>query len=225
VGLASLADPVGFWRSVGASINTFAVESMIDELAQAAGQDPYLFRRSKLTDPRWIAVLDAAAALGNWTSAPPSGRARGIAIGTAFNSIVAQVVEVSNVTATSVRVNRVSLAIDCYIPVNPGQIEAQMQGGIVHGLNAALYGQQTFLNGKAQAANFNRSKMIRLGEMPTIAITTIAAPTASVRTANIGGAGELGVPAFAPALCNAIAKLTGVRRRSLPLFPGATMGD
>ena len=216
--------PVGFWRSVGASLNTFCVESMIDELAALAGQDPYMFRRSKLTDPRWIAVLDAAAALGNWTQPPPSGHFRGIAVGTAFNSIVAQVVEISSVSAASLKVNRVSLAIDLYLPVNPGQIEAQMMGGIVHGLNAALYGQQTFVNGAAQAKNFNRSRMIRLGEMPQISVKIIPGPVLSDPKANIGGAGELGVPTFAPALANAYFKATGKRQRSLPFFPGAAMG-
>jgi isoquinoline 1-oxidoreductase subunit beta len=216
--------PIGFWRSVGASINTFAVECMIDELAAAAGVDPYQFRRSKLTDPRWIAVLDAAASLGNWSGITPSGRARGIAIGTAFNSIVAEVVEISSATSTSLKVNRVSCAIDCYLAVNPGGIQAQLQGGIVHGLNAALYGQQTFVNGAAQAANFSKSRMIRLQEMPQIDISIIPNPGAADRAANIGGAGELGVPTFAPALANAYFKLTGIRLRSLPLFPGSTMG-
>jgi isoquinoline 1-oxidoreductase subunit beta len=216
--------PVGFWRSVGASINTFAVESLIDELAALAGQDPYTFRRSKLTNPRWIAVLDAAAAAGNWTQAPPSGHFRGIAVGTAFNTIVAQVVEISSVTTTSLRVNRVSLAVDLYMPVNPGQIQAQMIGGIVHGMNAALYGQQTFLNGTGQAQNFNRSRMIRMGEMPQVGVTIIPPPAAADRAIAIGGAGELGVPCFAPALANAYFKATGKRQRSLPFFPGATMG-
>ena len=216
--------PVGFWRSVGASINTFAVESLIDELAAASGQDPYQFRRSRLTDPRWIAVLDAAADQAGWNTAPPAGRARGIAIGTAFNSIVAQVVEISSATATGVRINRVSLGIDCYVPVNPGQIQAQLQGGIVHGLNAALYGQQRFVNGVAQAKNFNQSRMIRLNEMPDIGIRIIPNPAAADRTVNIGGVGELGVPTFAPALANAFFKLTGKRQRSLPFFPGAIMG-
>ena len=217
--------PVGFWRSVGASINTFAVESLIDELAFAAGQDPYTFRRSKLTDPRWIAVLDAAATLGKWTSSPASGHFRGIAIGTAFNTIVAQVVEISSVTATSLRVNNVSLAVDLYLPVNPGQIEAQMMGGIVHGMNAALYGQQTFVAGAAQAKNFSNSRMIRMGEMPQVAVTIVPGPAVASRTVNIGGAGELGVPAFAPALANAYFKATGKRQRSLPFFPGARMSD
>ena len=216
--------PVGFWRSVGASINTFAVESMIDELAAAAGRDPYDYRRSKLTDPRWIAVLDAAATLGNWYAPLPAGRARGIAIGTAFNSIVAEVIEISSVTTTSIRVNRVSVAIDCYIGVNPGAIEAQLTGGVVHGLNAALYGRQSFTNGAAQSKNFNKSRMIRLNEMPQVAVTIMPNPAASSRTIPIGGVGELGVPTLAPALANAHARLTGSRVRTLPFFPNATMG-
>ncbi|MEZ5353839.1 MAG: molybdopterin cofactor-binding domain-containing protein [Bryobacteraceae bacterium] len=215
--------PVGFWRSVGASINTFCVESMIDELAFAANQDPYLFRRSRLTDPRWISVLDAAADLSNWSASSP-GRYRGIAIGAAFNSIVAQVVEVSSVTSSSLRVDRVWLAIDLYMPVNPGQIEAQMQGGIIHGLNAALYGQQTFSGGKAQATNFRNSRMIRANEAPQVAVRIMPAPASADRAANIGGAGELGVPTFAPALANAYFQATRTRRRSLPLFPGSRMG-
>lgn len=216
--------PVGFWRSVGASINTFAVESMIDELAAAAGQDPYQFRRAKLTDPRWVAVLDAAATAGNWSSPLPAGRARGIAIGPAFNSIVAEVVEISSVTSTSIRINRVAVAIDCYIGVNPGAIEAQLTGGVVHGLNAALYGKQTFANGAAQSKNFNRSRMIRLNEMPQVNVVIMPNPAAASRTVPIGGVGELGVPTLAPALANAHARLTGTRVRTLPFFPAATMG-
>ena len=215
--------PVGFWRSVGASLNTFGVECAIDELAAAAGQDPYLFRRGLLTDPRWIAVLDAAASLGNWSSAPPAGRARGIAIGTAFNSIVAEVVEISGATSTSVRVSRVAIAIDCYVAVNPGSIEAQLTGGMVHGLNAALYGRQTFVNGAAQSKNFRNSRMIRLNEMPDVLVSVMDNPAALDRRAIIGGVGELGVPTLAPALANAYFKLTGTRVRSLPFFPNATM--
>ena len=216
--------PVGFWRSVGASLNTFGVESMIDELAAAAGWDPYLFRRALLTNSRWIAVLDAAANLGGWNTPVPSGRARGIAIGTAFNSIVAEVVEISSVTSTSLRVNRVSIALDSYLTVNPGQVETQLIGGMVHGLNAALYGQQTFLNGVAQAKNFRNSRMIRLSEMPQVSVTIMPNPGAADRGATIGGVGELGVPTLAPALANAYFKLTGKRIRSLPLFPNSSMG-
>jgi isoquinoline 1-oxidoreductase beta subunit len=215
--------PVGFWRSVGASLNTFGVESMIDELAAAAGWDAYLFRRALLTDQRWINVLDAAATLGGWNTPVPVGHARGIAIGTAFNSIVAEVVEVSAATSTSLRVNRVAIALDSYLTVNPGQVEAQLIGGMVHGLNASLYGQQTFLSGAAQAKNFKNSRMIRLAEMPQVSVTIIPNPASIQRSATIGGVGELGVPTLGPALANGYFKLTGKRIRSLPLFPGAVM--
>lgn len=216
--------PVGFWRSVGASLNTFGVESMIDELAAAAGADPYEFRRRRLTDPRWLNVLNAAATLGNWSAPIANGRARGIAIGTAFSSIVAQVVEISTSGTTGFTVNRVSVVIDPYISVNPSFVEAQIVGGVVHGLNATLYGRQSFLNGVAQARNFSRSRMIRGNEMPQVNVRVVANPTLADRNVAIGGVGELGVPTLAPALANAYFKLTGVRQRSLPFFPDATMG-
>jgi isoquinoline 1-oxidoreductase beta subunit len=135
------------------------------------------------------------------------------------------VVQISNITATGLKIEKVAAVIDCYLHVNPGQVEAQISGGIVHGLNAAMYGQQTFVNGVAQARNFNRSRMIRANEMPTVAVQIIPAPASASRSIPIGGVGELGVPTFAPALANAYFKATGVRKRSLPLFPGATMGD
>jgi isoquinoline 1-oxidoreductase beta subunit len=204
---------------------TFGVESMIDELAAAAGADPYLFRRGLLTDPRWLAVLDGAAKLGGWGTALPTGHARGIAVGTAFNSIVAEVVEISRPTAATVRVHRVSVVLDCYLAVNPGQIESQLVGGVVHGLNATLYGKQTFVNGVAQARNFRNSRMIRMNEMPQETVAVMPNPAEASRTQKIGGVGELGVPTLAPALANAYFKLTGVRVRSLPLFPTATMDD
>ncbi|MCV2365785.1 molybdopterin-dependent oxidoreductase [Paucibacter sp. DJ1R-11] len=215
--------PVGFWRSVGASINTFAVESMIDELALAAKQDPYQFRRAQLTDPRWIAVLEAAANAAGWSAGAASGRALGIAIGTAFNSIVSQVVEVSNVGGLP-HVTRVWVAIDCGVAVNPGSIEAQLIGGVVHALNASFYGRQTFSNGAAQVKNFNNSRMIRLREMPQVKVIIMPSPPSS-RSTPLGGVGELGVPTFAPALLNAWFRLSGQRLRSLPLQPNATMGD
>ena len=216
--------PVGFWRSVGASINTFAVESMIDELALAAGQDGYRFRQARLTNPRWLAVLDQVARDSGWIAGPaPAGRARGIAVGTAFNTIVAQVVEVSN-NAGVPRVTRAWLAVDAYLTVNPGNAQAQIIGGVVHALNAAMYGRQTFANGAAQAKNFNNSRMIRIQEMPTVAVTLMPNPAAADRSVAIGGIGELGVPTFAPALANAWATLSGTRVRSLPFVPGATMG-
>jgi len=215
--------PVGFWRSVGASINTFAVESMIDELAAGAGQDPFQFRRARLTSPRWIAVLEAAAQAAQWNAAPPAGTARGIAIGTAFNTIVAQVVEVSK-TSSGLRVNRVWVAVDAYLTVNPGSVEAQIVGGVVHAINATLYGRQTFANGAAQVKNFNASRMIRMNEMPVVSVVLMPPPAVADRSVAIGGVGELGVPTFAPALANAWFRLTGERVRTLPFFPAATMG-
>ena len=217
--------PVGFWRSVGASINLFAVESLIDELALAAGQDPLQFRRAKLTDPRWLAVLEAAAALAGWGTPLPTGRARGIAVGSAFNSIVATVVEVSGSSAASFRVTKVAVALDCYLTVNPGNVEAQLVGGVVHGLNAALYGQQIFSNGAAQRRNFSNNRMLRLQEMPSVSVTLMPRPAVADRAVPIGGVGELGVPTLAPALANAVARLAGGSRvRTLPFFPNATMG-
>lgn len=216
--------PVGFWRSVGASINTFAVESAINELAALAGQDPLQFRRARLTDPRWIAVLDTVAGASGWSSPPPAGRARGVAIGAAFNSIVAMVVEASGTTLDNFRLTRVWLAIDCYLSVNPLNVEAQLIGGVVHAINATLYGQQTFSNGAAQRKNFNTNPMIRLGQMPTVSVSIVPRPPSTDRTVPIGGVGELGVPTFAPALAAALGKLTGQKIRSLPLRPNATMG-
>ncbi len=170
--------PVGFWRSVGASLNTFGVESMIDELAAAAGEDPYLFRRARLTDPRWIAVLDAAAALGNWIAASPAGRARGIAIGTAFNSIVAEVVEISGATATSLTVNRVSIALDCYLAVNPGSIEHSSRAAWCTDSTRPSTAARPSSSGVAQIKNFRNSRMIRAQEMPQVAVTIIPNPAA-----------------------------------------------
>lgn len=214
--------PVGFWRSVGASINTFAVESAMDEAAHAVGVDPYLFRRNQLTDPRWIAVLEAAANASGWHSPGPTGTAKGIAIGAAFGSICAQVVEAKKSTAGPV-VTRVWIAIDCGICVNPDQVKAQLMGGVIHGMNAALYGQQTFSNGAAQAANFNKNRVTLLMEAPEVSVTIIAGSID--RTRAIGGVGELGIPTFAPALANAWFKLTKVRVRDLPFVPGAKMSD
>jgi isoquinoline 1-oxidoreductase subunit beta len=216
--------PVGFWRSVGASINAFAVESMLDELAALAKQDPYQFRKRYLTDPRWMAVLDAAAALGNWSAPSAPGTAKGIAISSAFNSVVATVVEVSGTSVSNFKVTRVSVVIDSYLTVNPRNVEAQLSGGVVHGLNATLYGQQTFANGAAQRSNFNTNPVLRLSAMPVVAVQVMPMPATLDRNAKIGGVGELGVPTVAPALANAVFRLCGTRQRSLPFFPAATMG-
>jgi isoquinoline 1-oxidoreductase beta subunit len=222
--------PVGFWRSVGMSINTFAVESMIDELAALAGQDPYAFRLGLLTDPRWTAVLQAVATLSNYTAGPAPGHGLGMAITTYASSIVAQVVDVSLVSGNGYdgqpivfQVNNVWTALDCYLNVNPGQLQAQLVGGMVHGLNAALYGRQSFVKGAAQFSNFYQNRVIRLNQMPQVAVTLIPSPAQSSQSVPIGGAGEIGVPTLAPSLANAYFKASGKRIRTLPFFPNALM--
>ena len=222
--------PVGYWRSVGYSINCFAVESAIDEIALAINVDPLVLRRRLLTsssDPlaaRMLAVLNAAAASAGWeTTAPPAGRARGIAVGQAFGTIVAEVAELGVTTNTAGVVTdftlyKVACAVDCGTAVNPDSVEAQMQGGIFHGLSAAKWGELKWTAGKSNVTNFNRYRMTRLGEAPVITITILNSGAAMT------GCGEPGVPPIAPAIANALAKLTGTRYRNLPFFPGATMG-
>ena len=206
--------PIGFWRSVGNSYNAFVVESFIDELAHLEGADPYQYRRNLLiNNPRFLAVLDAAAELGEWTSPPPRGHSRGIAIAEAFGTVVAEVIEISSATATSVRLVSVSLAVDCGRVINPDSVKAQMEGGILHGLSAALWGHVTFNNGTASVSNFNKYRMLRMGEVPAINVAII--PSTNPPT----GAGEPAVPPAGPALANAYFKATGTRVRTLPFFP------
>lgn len=204
--------PVGFWRSVGHSINAFAVECAMDELALLAGADPVAFRLANLSGaPRAAAVLQRVADLCGWSSAPPAGRARGVALSVAFGSFVAQVAEVSSPSAGRLKVERVWCAIDCGQVVNPDTVEAQMQGGIVHGLTAAMWGRMTFTNGVASPRNFDRYRVTRMRDMPQIEVAIVASDAAP------GGVGEPGVPPIAPAVANAWARLTGTRVRSLPL--------
>jgi isoquinoline 1-oxidoreductase beta subunit len=213
--------PVGFWRSVGNSINIFVVESMIDELALAAGKDSYQFRRTLLAnDPQALAVLDAAAKLGGWGTALPAGRQRGIAIARCFGSIVAQVAEVSVPNATSVKVHSVACAVDSGLVVNPDTAEAQIQGGIAHGLTAMMWGHIPFSDGQANTSNFDSYRMTRISEMPVVSLKLM--PSGGF----IGGMGEIGVPCIAPAVVNAHAALTGKRVRDLPMFPAQSfMGE
>lgn len=211
--------PVGFWRSVGCSINTFAVESAIDELAVAAGMDPFAFRYQNMTlDPRATAVLRAADTLSSWRKSLPKGHAWGVALSEAFGTWVCEVVDISG-SATSIQVNRVACVVDCGQVINPGSVEMQMQGSIVHGLNAALWGQITFAAGVSSVKNFNNYRMLKIGEMPTVTVQVMPS------TAAPSGIGEPGVPPIAPAVANAFYRLTAKRVRTLPFFPGATMGD
>jgi isoquinoline 1-oxidoreductase beta subunit len=211
--------PVGFWRSVGHSINGFTTESAIDELALVLGQDPLAIRRQLLVnDTRRLAVLNAAAEMAGWGSALPAGRARGIALHISFGTIVAQVAEISLV-GNGIQVHRISCALDCGMAINPDAIEAQMQSGIVHGMASGLWGRIGFKAGTADVRNFNSYRMMRLREMPVVQVKIINGG------GPLGGIGEPGVPPVTPAIANAYAALTGIRLRSLPLFPGASTSN
>ena len=204
--------PVGFWRSVNNSFNAFAVETFIDELAAAAKQDPYEYRRGLLANaPRHRGVLELAAAKAGWGTPLPAGRARGIAVHKSFESFVAQVAEVSVSPEGTVRVHRVVCAVDCGVAVNPSTIVAQMQSGIVYGLAAALTGAITIDRGRVVESNFHDYPVLRLADMPAVEVHLV------VSTEEPGGVGEPGTPPIAPAVCNAIFALTGKRIRSLPI--------
>ncbi len=203
--------PVLWWRSVGHSHTAFVMESLIDELAQAAGRDPVEYRRALLRHhARHLGVLDLAVERAGWGSPAPPARARGVAVHESFGSFAAQVAEVS-VEKGAIRVHRVTCAIDCGIAVNPEAIAAQMESGIVYGLSAALYGRLTFKDGRVRESNFHDYPVLRQREMPVVQVHIARS------TEKPGGIGEVGVPPIAPAVANAVAALTGQRLRELPL--------
>jgi isoquinoline 1-oxidoreductase beta subunit len=203
--------PLGVWRAINYTQNAFYKECFIDEMAHAAGIDPYFYRRKLLTNsPRNLAVLDAAAKQADWNAPPPQGVFRGIALNEACGSYCAQVVEVS-VKNGEVRVHRVVAAIDPGHVVNPLSVEMQVQGAIVYALTAALYGEITIKDGAAEQTNFDGYEMLRLADAPKV--ETVIVPSGGFW----GGVGEPPVPPLAPALCNAIFAATGKRVRSLPL--------
>jgi isoquinoline 1-oxidoreductase beta subunit len=209
--------PVLWWRSVGSTHTAFAVEAFLDEVAEAAGKDPVAFRLALLAKhPRHTAVLKLAAEKAGWESALPEGRHRGIALAESFNSVVAQVVEISMPENGEMKVERVVAAVDCGTVINPDQVKAQVEGGIGFGLGAILQEELTLTDGEVDQANYDTYQPLRINQMPVVevhAIDSDAAPT---------GIGEPGVPPIGPALANAVYAAIKKRVRMLPFSKGLT---
>jgi isoquinoline 1-oxidoreductase beta subunit len=206
-----LTIPTNYWRSVGHSQNTFFAESFVDELAEAARMDPVEFRRRLLAKaPRLQGVLDVAAEKAGWGKPLPEGRYRGVAAVNCFGSFNAQVAEIS-IDQGKVRVHRVVCAVDCGQVVNPAGVVQQMQSAIVYGLSAALRGNITIDRGRVQQTNFHQYEPLRISEMPVVEVHIV--PSSNP----LGGIGEVGTPAIAPAVTNAIFAATKKRIRRLPI--------
>jgi isoquinoline 1-oxidoreductase beta subunit len=215
-GRAEPGPQVWFWRSVGHSQNAFFLESFIDELAHAAKADPLQFRLQLLSSkPRHRAVLEAAAAKAGWGKPLPAGRFHGLAVAESFGTYVAEVAEVSVGADGTPRVHKVVAAVDCGQTVNPLTIQRQIEGAIVYGLSAALYGRISHKDGRVEQSNFHDYPVLRMNEMPQVEVLILPSKEAP------GGIGEPGTPPIAPAVCNAIFAATGQRLRSLPIDSAA----
>ena len=203
---------VGYWRAVSHSMNVFANESFVDELAKNAGQDPYAYRMKMLNGkPRFANVLKLAAEKAGWGKPLAAGRSRGIALMEGYDSYMAQVAEISLNKDGSVRVHKVTVAADVGHMVNPDTVEAQLQSSIVFGIGAVLKHQITMKNGRVQETNYNSYEPVRMYESPQIDIVLVKS------TEKPGGIGEPGTAVVAPAIANAVAALTGKRVRRLPI--------
>jgi isoquinoline 1-oxidoreductase subunit beta len=206
------AVPTGFWRGVGPNNNVFAIESFMDELANRAGKDPVDFRRGLLgKNPRLLAALNLAAEKSGWGQPLPDRVGRGISVQPSFASFIATVVEAEIDELGEVKLRRVTCAVDTGIAVNPDTVRAQLEGGLIFGLTAALYGEVTIDKGRVQQSNFNDYRMLRIDQAPKIEVHVIKSGEAP------GGIGETGVVAGPPALRNAIYAATGVALRRLPI--------
>ena len=204
--------PTGFWRGVGPNNNVFAIESFIDELAQKVKKDPVNFRRDMLDkSPRLKAAMELATVKSGWGNPLPARTGRGIALQVAFGSFIATVAEAEVDTQGEVRIHRMVCVVDTGIVVNPDTVVAQMQGGLIFGLTAALYGKITINKGRVQQSNFNDYRMLRINEIPQIEVHLIKSGEAP------GGIGETGVTAAPPSLGNALFAATGIRLRHLPI--------
>jgi len=201
---------VGYWRSVSHALNAFANESFIDECAAAAGKDPYAYRMALLEkQPRFANVLRLAADKAGWSTAAPAGRARGIALMEGYDTYMAQIAEVSMQNGAPV-VHKVTVVADLGRMVNPDTVEAQIQSAIVFGLSAALYGEITLDKGRVQQTNFDRYRVVRMNESPTIDITLVQS------SEKPGGIGEPATALIGPAVANAVFAATGKRVRRMP---------
>lgn len=205
------AVPVLWWRSVGHSHSAFVMESLIDELAHAAKQDPLAYRRQLLKDhPRHLATLNLAAEKAGWEKPLPEGVFRGVAVHESFGSYVTQIAEVS-VKAGQVKVHRMVTAIDCGLAVNPDGVKAQMESSVAYGLGAALSSEISFKDGEVVQSNFHDYQVLRMKDMPKVEVYIVQS------SEKMGGVGEPGLPPVAPAVTNAIFAATGKRLRSLPI--------
>jgi isoquinoline 1-oxidoreductase beta subunit len=205
--------PVQWWRSVGSTHTAFAVECFIDRLAAAAGRDPVEFRRALLAGhPRHLGVMELAAGKAGWGTPMESGRGRGIAVHESFGTPVAQVAEVTVHDDGSFSVDRVVIAVDCGVAVNPDVIRAQMEGGMGFGLSAALTSELTLEKGRVVQSNFHDYTVLRINQMPKQVEVHIV-PSAQPPS----GVGEPATPVIAPAVANALASVTGQHFDRLPL--------
>ena len=206
--------PIGFWRSVGHSFNVFFLESFLDEMAKAAGKDPMAFRQGMLrAGSRELAVLQALATASSW-STKVSGVGKGVAMSRSFGgTIAAAVAEVSG-TSTSIKVGKVTLVLDCGTIINPDTVKAQVESAVIQGYAAAMWQDMPFTLGTPARKNFSTYRMPRMSEIPTINVVLMPGNGNPP-----GGVGEPALPPVAPAIGNAIAALTGTRKRSLPFFP------
>jgi isoquinoline 1-oxidoreductase beta subunit len=206
------AVPTGFWRGVGPNNNVFATECFMDELARKAGKDPIAFRRDMLgKTPRLRAALDLVAEKSNWGERLPPRVGRGVSAQPSFGSFIATVVEAEVDEQGEVHLRRITTAVDTGIAVNPDTITAQLEGGLIFGLTAALYGEVTIDKGRVQQSNFNNYRMLRIDQAPKIEVHVIKSGEAP------GGIGETGVTAGPPALRNAIYAATGMALHRLPI--------
>lgn len=214
--MAEVGVPTLWWRSVGSTHTAFSTETFLDQLAEAAGIDPLVIRRKLLTKhPRHLAVLELAAEKAGWDTPPPQGRARGLAVHESFHSYVAHVVEVSMGEEGLPKVERVVVAADCGIPINPDVIKAQLEGGMGFGLSAAMFASIDLEEGRVVQSNFHDYRVLRINEMPDVEVHIV--PSKEKPT----GIGEPGVPPIAPAIANAWSKLTGQRVFTLPFTHSA----